>query len=123
MQAFTPGNEQPNTLEVNMLKIKCPKCGGDACLQSIGKTAGTAIGILVGIVSTVITYLPAAKVAGGANLNVVFSKLLRSITSGTIELLANVSTGGFIGQQAGSLVDENLVKNYSCLKCQNKFRI
>lgn len=106
-----------------MLKIKCPKCGGDTCLQSFGKTTGTTIGILVGILSTAIVHMTGTKNVAPKCVKVIVNKVMLSLAGYTWDLLANVSTGGFIGQQAGNLIDENLIRNYHCLKCKNKFRI
>ena len=104
-----------------MLKIKCPKCGTDACQIGYGRLTGTSIGILIGITSTLLSCIQSAKAPNGL-INLA-NKALRTITENTLAMLANVSTGGFIGQQAGDLIDENLIRTYRCLKCKNKFRI
>ena len=104
-----------------MQKIKCPLCGGDACQISYGKLAGTTIGILIGVTSTVLACFQKTKVS--EDFFRLTNKALRSVIDHTLALLANVSTGGFIGQQAGDLVDENLIRSYRCLKCKHRFRI
>lgn len=97
-------------------KIFCPKCSGTANCIYHARTAGTATGLIAGGTSVVGSILRGVR-AGGS-----FGPV-GAIAGSVLSLLFGISSGGFIGAQAGRLIDENVIGLYKCPKCNLRFKV
>lgn len=105
------------------IEMQCPKCNStNIDKKNYGKRAGTVVGAGAGAVAGWGGAAAGAKAGAaigafagpiGAAAGGIFGSITGALLGGT--------AGGVIGSKAGEVVDENVLDNYRCLKCDFEF--
>ena len=103
----------------------CPSCGSTHIeTLNLGKKTGSAVGFIGGAASGASSAMAGARI--GATVGAIAGPLgsgIGTVAGAILGALAGGTAGGVAGARLGQIVDERLLDNYHCLKCDHRFSL
>ena len=105
------------------MTISCPKCNSPHIkLRNIARRTGGTIGTVAGATSGVLAIKKGARIGSQAGLILgPIGSPIGAVCGAVITGLICAPTGGSVGLTLGEFVDDNILDNYQCHDCGQRF--